>query len=148
MSSNRFTGPIFPLPATATIFDKKICHFQILNSILKWHVLCFILRICSTYPIKGKLFQHNTTYIENKHILFQRFPSFHVCPFEYTAVAVSGKVERSLTGLTTPVGLLLLPSVRNRFWWRFMLSRCFLDFSVDVGVFVTGLSQISSFFSK
>ena len=30
----------------------------------------------------------------------------------------------------------------------FMLSRCFLDCSVGVGVFVTGLSQISSFFSK
>ena len=29
----------------------------------------------------------------------------------------------------------------------FMLSRCFLDCSVDVGVFVTGLGQISSFFS-
>ena len=28
----------------------------------------------------------------------------------------------------------------------FMLSRCFLDCSVGVGVFVTGLSQISSFF--
>ena len=28
-----------------------------------------------------------------------------------------------------------------------MLSRCCLDFSVGVGVFVTGLSQISSFFS-
>ena len=28
-----------------------------------------------------------------------------------------------------------------------MLSRCFLDFSVGVGAFVTGLSQISSFFS-
>ena len=28
-----------------------------------------------------------------------------------------------------------------------MLSRCFLDYSVGVGVFVTGLSQISSFFS-
>ena len=29
----------------------------------------------------------------------------------------------------------------------FMLSRCFLDCSVGVEVFVTGLSQISSFFS-
>ena len=29
----------------------------------------------------------------------------------------------------------------------FMLSLCFLDCSVGVGVFVTGLSQISSFFS-
>ena len=28
-----------------------------------------------------------------------------------------------------------------------MLPRCFLDCSVGVGVFVTGLSQISSFFS-
>ena len=28
-----------------------------------------------------------------------------------------------------------------------MLSRCFLDFSVDEGAFVIGLSQISSFFS-
>ena len=29
-----------------------------------------------------------------------------------------------------------------------MLSRCFLDCSVGVGVFVTGLSQISSFFPQ
>ena len=28
-----------------------------------------------------------------------------------------------------------------------MLSRCLLDFSVGVGAFVLGLSQISSFFS-
>ena len=27
-----------------------------------------------------------------------------------------------------------------------MLSRCFVDFSVDVGAFVIGLNQISSFF--
>ena len=43
-------------------------------------------------------------------------------------------------------------SVRNScvikvFGCVFMLSRCFLDCSVGVGVFVTGLSQISSFFS-
>ena len=30
----------------------------------------------------------------------------------------------------------------------FVLSRCILDFSVDVGAFVTGLSQISSSFSS
>ena len=29
-----------------------------------------------------------------------------------------------------------------------LLSRCFLDFSVDVGAFVIGLNQISSFFLK
>ena len=43
-------------------------------------------------------------------------------------------------------------SVRNRcvievFGGVFMLSRCFLDFSVSVGAFIIGLSQISSFFS-
>ena len=30
----------------------------------------------------------------------------------------------------------------------FVLSRCFLDFSVGVGAFVIGLYQISSFFSS
>ena len=43
-------------------------------------------------------------------------------------------------------------SVRNQcvfevFGDVFMLSRCFLDFSVGVGAFVIGLNQISSFFS-
>ena len=43
-------------------------------------------------------------------------------------------------------------SVRNRcfvievFGSAFVLSPCFLDFSVGVGAFVTGLSQNSSFF--
>ena len=44
-------------------------------------------------------------------------------------------------------------SVRNRslikvFGGVFMLSRSFLDFSVGVRAFVTGLSQISFFFSQ
>ena len=44
-------------------------------------------------------------------------------------------------------------SVRNScvikvFGGVFVLSRCFLDCSVGVGVFVTGLSQISYFFSE
>ena len=43
-------------------------------------------------------------------------------------------------------------SLRNRcvievFGGVFVLSHCFLDFSVGVGAFVIGLSQISSFFS-
>ena len=42
--------------------------------------------------------------------------------------------------------------VRNRcvievFGGVFVFSRCFLDFSVGVGAFVIGLSQISSFFT-
>ena len=44
-------------------------------------------------------------------------------------------------------------SVRNRcaiegFGGVFVFSRCFLDFSVGVGAFVIGLSQISFFFSN
>ena len=44
-------------------------------------------------------------------------------------------------------------SVRNRcvievFGGVFVLSRCILDFSVGVGAFVIGLSQISSFFTQ
>ena len=44
-------------------------------------------------------------------------------------------------------------SVRNRcvievFGSVFVLSHCFLNFSVGVGAFVIGLSQISSFFSS
>ena len=30
-----------------------------------------------------------------------------MCPFDYTAVAVSGKVERLKTGLTTPIAWML-----------------------------------------
>ena len=41
-------------------------------------------------------------------------------------------------------------SVRNRcvsVWWHFLCcQRCFLNFSVGVGAFVIGLSQVSSFF--
>ena len=78
----------------------------------------------------------------------------NVCPIDYTAVSVSGKVERSRTDLTTAVGWLLLlqlivlsRSAINRCVIAvFVLSRCFLDFSVGVGAFVIWLSQISSFF--
>ena len=36
----------------------------------------------------------------------------------------------------------------SKFWARFCVVRCFLDFSVDVGAFDIGLSQIFSFFSR
>ena len=85
------------------------------------------------------------------------YKCFNVGPFDYTAVAVSRKVERSNTGLTTPAGNTVIPtdrpkSVRNRcvievFGGVLRLSRCFVDFSVSVGAFVIGLIQISSFFS-
>ena len=83
----------------------------------------------------------------------------NMCPFDYTVVLVSGTVKLSWTGLTTPVGLTVVTPtdrpklVRNRcviedFWWRF--SCChdafWIFFSVGVGTFVIGLSQISSIF--
>ena len=54
----------------------------------------------------------------------------------------------SWVAIVTPTGR--PKSVRNRcvievFGGGFLLSRCFLDFSADVGVFVIGLSQMSSF---
>ena len=81
-----------------------------------------------------------------------------MCPFDHTAVAGSGKVG-PVNRLTTPVGLSVVTStdrpnsVRNRcvielFVALFVLSLCLFDFSVGVGAFVIGLSQISSFFSQ
>ena len=61
-------------------------------------------------------------------------------------------------GLTTPVGWLLLLQltvlsrsaivVKSKFLVAFFMLSCyFLEFSVSVGAFGIGLSQISSFFS-
>ena len=82
-----------------------------------------------------------------------------MCPFDYKAFVVSGNVGIPQTGLITPVGWLSSPqltvlsrssiAVYSKFLVAvfLVLSRCFLHFSIDVGVFVIGLSQISSFFS-
>ena len=77
------------------------------------------------------------------------------CRIDYTAFAVSGKVERfnHTSGVTVVTPTDRRKSVRNRcvigvlVAFFFVLSRCFLDFSVGVGAFVIELSQISSFFS-
>ena len=82
-----------------------------------------------------------------------------MCPFDYTAFAVSGKVfdpvnrfnHTSWVGIVTPTGR--PKSVHNCcvievFGGVFVLSRCFLHFSVGVGAFAIGMSQISSFFSR
>ena len=81
----------------------------------------------------------------------------NVCPFDYTAVAGSGKVgpvnkvnHTSLVAVVTPTDR--LKSVRNRcvielFVALFVLSLCPFDISDEVGAFVIELSQISSFFS-
>ena len=80
----------------------------------------------------------------------------HLCPFVYTAVSVSGKVERSLIVLTHQWGGCwysnLPQSVNNCCVIEglvafIVFSRCFLDLSVGVRAFEMGLSQISSFFS-
>ena len=80
-----------------------------------------------------------------------------MCPFDYTAVAGSGKVwpvtqvnHTSWVAVVTPTDR--PKSVRNRcvielFVALFVLSLCPFDISVGVWAFVIGLSQISSFFS-
>ena len=81
----------------------------------------------------------------------------NVCPFDYTAVAGSGKVgpvnqvnHTSLVAVITPTDC--PKSICNSciielfFVALFVLSLCPFGVSVIVGAFVTGLSQISSFF--
>ena len=80
----------------------------------------------------------------------------NVCPFDYTAVAVSGKVgpvnqvnHTSWVAVVTPTDR--PKPVRNRcvielFCGVFVLSLCPNDISVGVVAFVIGLSQIASFF--
>ena len=72
----------------------------------------------------------------------------------FTALKTWNPVNRfnhsSLVAFVTPTDRPM--SVRNRcvievFGGVFVLSRCLLDFSVGVGAFVIGLSQISFFFS-
>ena len=81
----------------------------------------------------------------------------NVRPFDYTAVAGSGKVgpvnqvnHTSWVAVVTPTDR--PKSVRNRcvielFVALFVLSLCPFDISVGVLAFVIGLSQISSIFS-
>ena len=81
-----------------------------------------------------------------------------VCPFDYTAVAGSGKVgpvnqinHTSWVAVVTPTDH--PKSVRNHcvidlFVALFVLSLCPFDISTGVEVFVIGLIQISSFFSS
>ena len=83
------------------------------------------------------------------------YKCLNVCPFDYMVVCGWALVNRfNHTSWVTAVTPTDRPkSVRNScvikvFGGVFMLSRCFFYCSVDVGVFVTGLSQISSFFSS
>ena len=80
-----------------------------------------------------------------------------MCPFNYTAVAGSGKVGPENQVNHTSWVAVVTPADRNK-WVRnrcvielfvalFVLSLCPFDISVGVGAFVIGLSQISSFYS-
>ena len=80
----------------------------------------------------------------------------NVCPFDYTAFAVSGKVGYPLTGLTTPVWWLITPTdrpklVRNRCVIEVFVGVCVLSFGFRIccwySGFCIGMSQISFFFS-
>ena len=78
-------------------------------------------------------------------------PRFHNCCRELEGWDPGNRFNHtSWVAIVTPTDR--PKSVWNRcvievFGCFFMLSRCFLDFSVGVGAFVIGLSQISSFFS-
>ena len=80
--------------------------------------------------------------------------------FDYSAFAVSEKVKRFVNQFNHTSGATVVTctptdcpmSVRNRcvidvFGGVLVLSRFFLDFSVGLGAFVIGLSQIYSFLS-
>ena len=79
----------------------------------------------------------------------------NLCPFDYTAFAVSWKVGIWLNKTSCWLSLLQLTNLRLSaivvhvcnwgFWWRFVLSCCILFFFVGVGAFFIGLSQISTF---
>ena len=81
----------------------------------------------------------------------------NACPFDYMAVAGSGKVGPVIQVTPTIWVAVVTPtdrpkSVRNRcvivlFVALFVLSLCPVDISVSVGAFVIELSQISSFVS-
>ena len=81
-----------------------------------------------------------------------------MCPFDYTAITGIGKIgpvnQVNHTSWVAVVFPINRPnSVRNHcvielfFAALFVLSLCPFAISVDVGAFVIGLSQISSFFS-
>ena len=81
-----------------------------------------------------------------------------VCPFDYTAVVVVGCLRsRNRFNPTCWVAVVASAdrpkSARNRcviyevLCGSFVLSNCFLEFSVGVGAFVIGLSEISPSFS-
>ena len=80
-----------------------------------------------------------------------------MCPFDYTAVAGSGKVGPVNQVNHTSWVAVVIPtdrpkSVHNRcvielFVVLFVLSLCPFDISAGVGAFVIGQGQISSFFS-
>ena len=77
------------------------------------------------------------------------FTNFKMCVFLITQLTHRFN-DTSWEAVVTPTDR--PKSVRNRcvievFVGVFVFSRCVLDFSVSVGVFVVGLSQISSFFS-
>ena len=81
----------------------------------------------------------------------------NVCPFDYTVVMVSGKVELVNRFNNTSRVAVVIPTDRPKsirhhcviecFGGVFVLSRCFLNFSVGVAAVVIGLNQISSFLS-
>ena len=80
----------------------------------------------------------------------------NVCPFDYTAFAVSGKVSVNRFNHTSWITVVTPTdnpkSVCNRcvieVFVAILCCQLVFEFSVGIGVFVIGLSQISIFFSN
>ena len=112
------------------------------------HIDIFFYNFCRTF---GPALQHFCrTFIRNVRLSHRSDEFRHHChiPLQFCN---SNAEDFSWVAIVIPTDR--LKSVRNRcvmedFRGVFVLSLCFLDFSVGVGVFVIGLSQISSFFSS
>ena len=135
------------LPLTFSVnYAISYCYFKFGPCALELTQLCYweILPSTAAYHTKHETFIWNYISINNVQTKIAYFKNFwDICPFEYTAVAVSRKVGIPYIGLTTPVGWLLLlrhtvlsQSLCNRsFCGDFVLSCCVLNFSLGVGGF-------------
>ena len=66
------------------------------------HLTC----LCNIFIVSASVGYWSSAFI--RRIIYK---FFNMCPFDYTAFAVGGKVGIPLTGLTTPVGWLSLPQL-------------------------------------
>ena len=152
--SDCYSGLLQPSDLSSLSAGRSIaCHIRMSLYIF---LLYYINHLCFTCIDCYDLFAWGGCWFV-VYIMMFIYKFLNVCPFDYTAVAGSGKFgpvnqvnHTSWVAVVTPTDR--PKSVRNRcviklFMTLFALSFCPFDNSADVGAFVIGLSQISSFFS-